>query len=230
MAQPLPSPRPDERGWGRAPLGLRTQILVGLGFVTAFAMLSTGYLALWAAGSSVVSQREAAARAVAGGLAAAAGAVVDGQRPLASPETAPASPPRCAPSIARGTSPASRCWGPIARSSWPTRRARPTTSIPRWCLGSSAASARSCTTARARAMASPSYWPMRPSPSAAAWPGRCGSRSRRRSRCGRCSAARAGCSSRWRPATRCWSWASASSYSPSSSCGRCRSWRPRPPA
>src|SRR5205809_5793556 len=70
----------------RKPLGLRVQILVGLGFVTAFAMLSTGYLALWAAGESVVSQREATARAMAGGMATAIAAVVDAGRPLGAPE------------------------------------------------------------------------------------------------------------------------------------------------
>jgi signal transduction histidine kinase len=68
------------------PLGLRVQILVGLGLVTGFAMLSTGYLALWAAGESVVSQREATARAVSGGVGAAIAAVVDVARPLDSPE------------------------------------------------------------------------------------------------------------------------------------------------
>ena len=67
------------------PLGLRVQILVGLGVVTGFAMLSTGYLALWAAGESVVSQRETAARAVAAGLAGAAAAVIDAGKPLAEP-------------------------------------------------------------------------------------------------------------------------------------------------
>jgi two-component system NtrC family sensor kinase len=58
------------------------QILVGLGLVTAFAMLSTGYLALWAAGQSVVGQRESAARAIASGLAAAMAALVDPTQPL----------------------------------------------------------------------------------------------------------------------------------------------------
>jgi two-component system NtrC family sensor kinase len=55
---------------------LRVQILVGLGFVTGFAMLSTGYLALWAAGESVVSQREMTARTVAGALAGTVAAVL----------------------------------------------------------------------------------------------------------------------------------------------------------
>jgi two-component system, NtrC family, sensor kinase len=61
---------------GGKALGLRVQILVGLGLVTGFAMLSTGYLALWAAGESVVSQREVTARAVSGGLAGAVSAVL----------------------------------------------------------------------------------------------------------------------------------------------------------
>jgi two-component system, NtrC family, sensor kinase len=69
----------------RQPLGLRVQILVGLGVVTGFAMLSTGYLALWASGQSVISQREGTARAVAAGLAGAAGAVVDPALPLGNP-------------------------------------------------------------------------------------------------------------------------------------------------
>src|SRR4051794_40944217 len=47
-------------------------------------MLSTGILALWAAGESVVSQREAAARAVAGGMGAAIAAVIDPRQPLGS--------------------------------------------------------------------------------------------------------------------------------------------------
>jgi signal transduction histidine kinase len=64
------------------PLGLRAQILMGLGLVTVFAMLSTGYLALWAAGESVVSQREVAARAMAASVAAAVTALVDPHQPL----------------------------------------------------------------------------------------------------------------------------------------------------
>jgi two-component system, NtrC family, sensor kinase len=68
------------------PLGLRVQILVGLGFVTGFAMLSTGYLALWAAGESVVSQRELTARVVSGGLAAAVTTVLPPGLALEAPE------------------------------------------------------------------------------------------------------------------------------------------------
>ncbi len=70
-------------------LGLRVQILVGLGFVTGFAMLSTGYLALWAAGGSVVSQRELTARALSGGLAATAGTMIAAEHPLDGPENRP---------------------------------------------------------------------------------------------------------------------------------------------
>jgi signal transduction histidine kinase len=68
---------------------LRVQILVGLGLVTGFAMMSTGYLALWAAGESVVSQRELTARSLAGGLAGAAAAVVVSEQPLDSPVNRP---------------------------------------------------------------------------------------------------------------------------------------------
>jgi two-component system, NtrC family, sensor kinase len=71
---------------GGRPLGLRVQILAGLGLVTGFAMLSTGYLALWAAGGSVVSQREVTARAVSGGLAGAVGSVVLPGLPIDAPE------------------------------------------------------------------------------------------------------------------------------------------------
>jgi signal transduction histidine kinase len=67
-------------------LGLRVQILVGLGFVTGFAMLSTGYLALWAAGESVVGQRELTARALSGGLAATASAVLAPEQALDAPD------------------------------------------------------------------------------------------------------------------------------------------------
>ena len=41
------------------PLGLRAEILLGIGAVTLLAVLSTGYLALWAAGASFREQREA---------------------------------------------------------------------------------------------------------------------------------------------------------------------------
>jgi two-component system NtrC family sensor kinase len=72
--------------FGHRPLGLRVQILVGLGFVTGFAMLSTAYLSLWAAGQSVIGQREAAARAVAGSLAAAVAQLADPTRAISDAE------------------------------------------------------------------------------------------------------------------------------------------------
>ena len=67
-------------------MGLRVQILLGLALVTLFAILSTGYLALWAAGASLRMQRESSALVMAGTAAKAAGAVVDGSRPLTDPE------------------------------------------------------------------------------------------------------------------------------------------------
>jgi two-component system NtrC family sensor kinase len=76
-------------GPGGRPLGLRVQILAGLGLVTGFAMLSTGYLALWAAGGSVVSQREVTARAVSGGLAGAVGSVLLPGLPIGAAENHP---------------------------------------------------------------------------------------------------------------------------------------------
>jgi two-component system NtrC family sensor kinase len=58
-------------------LGVRAQILLGLTLVTLFAVLSTGYLTLWASGSSLRIQRESTAmalvRAAAAGAAAAVG-------------------------------------------------------------------------------------------------------------------------------------------------------------
>jgi signal transduction histidine kinase len=58
-------------------LGVRAQILLGLTLVTLFAVLSTGYLTLWASGSSLRLQRESTAlalvRAAAAGAAAALG-------------------------------------------------------------------------------------------------------------------------------------------------------------
>ncbi len=48
-------------------------------------MFSTGYLALWAAGQSVVAQREIAARSIAGSFGAAIGAVLDPALPLGDP-------------------------------------------------------------------------------------------------------------------------------------------------
>ncbi len=66
-------------------LGLRAQILLGLGLVTLFAVLSTGYLALWVSGGALRAQREFCSLSVAAATAAAVSAVVDGHEPLASP-------------------------------------------------------------------------------------------------------------------------------------------------
>lgn len=68
----------------RLSLGLRAQILLGLALVTLFAVLSTGYLALWAAGSSFRVQRESTALAIASAAAATAAVLVDGAQPLSS--------------------------------------------------------------------------------------------------------------------------------------------------
>jgi two-component system NtrC family sensor kinase len=74
-------------------LGVRAQILLGLTLVTLFAVLSTGYLTLWASGASLRVQRESTALALARAAAAGAGAGVapgvalaghDGRRRLGS--------------------------------------------------------------------------------------------------------------------------------------------------
>jgi two-component system NtrC family sensor kinase len=64
------------------PYGIRTQILLGLVLVTLGAVLSTGYLALWAGGSSLRIQRESTALALVTAAAATAEALLDPQRPL----------------------------------------------------------------------------------------------------------------------------------------------------
>ncbi len=67
---------------GNRVLGVRAQILLGLGLVTLFAVLSTGYLALWAAGGTLRAQRESTAVLMASSAAAAIAAVLDGGQPL----------------------------------------------------------------------------------------------------------------------------------------------------
>jgi two-component system NtrC family sensor kinase len=62
--------------------GIRTQILIGLVLVTLVAVLSTGYLALWAGGTSLRLQRESTAVALATAAAASAAALLDGDRPV----------------------------------------------------------------------------------------------------------------------------------------------------
>jgi signal transduction histidine kinase len=71
---------------GRRAFGVRAQILLGLALVTLFAVLSTGYLALWAAGGTLRAQRESSALSLASSAAAAIAAVVDGEHPIEAPE------------------------------------------------------------------------------------------------------------------------------------------------
>jgi signal transduction histidine kinase len=61
---------------------MRAQILLGLVLVTLVAVLSTGYLALWAGGSSLRIQRESTAVALVSAAAATAGALLDVNHPL----------------------------------------------------------------------------------------------------------------------------------------------------
>lgn len=67
-------------------MGLRAQILLGLALVTLFAVLSTGYLTLWAGGASLRIQRESAALALATAAAASAAAVIEPEHALGAPE------------------------------------------------------------------------------------------------------------------------------------------------
>jgi two-component system, NtrC family, sensor kinase len=67
-------------------LGVRAQILLGLTLVTLFAVLSTGYLALWAGGSSLRIQRESTALALATAAAASTAAVIDADHPMSAQE------------------------------------------------------------------------------------------------------------------------------------------------
>jgi len=53
----------------RARLGLRVQIMLGMTAVTLVAILTTGYIALWAAGDSLRVQRESMAATLAGAVA-----------------------------------------------------------------------------------------------------------------------------------------------------------------
>ncbi len=66
----------------RKPLGLRIQILVGLGVVTLLAVLSTGYLVLWNAANTVQGGREGAALSSAAAAAVAAGFVIHSDVPI----------------------------------------------------------------------------------------------------------------------------------------------------
>ena len=76
--------RPDRRS--RSRFGLRAQILLGLAGVTLIAILSTGFLALWAAGNTLRVHRETEAVTLASAAARMASVVV-GQADIMSPET-----------------------------------------------------------------------------------------------------------------------------------------------
>lgn len=74
----------DDRRRGR--FGLRAQILFGLAAVTLIAILTTGFLALWAAGTTLQVHRETEAVTLASAAARMASAVVDRQGEIGSPE------------------------------------------------------------------------------------------------------------------------------------------------
>jgi signal transduction histidine kinase len=76
---------PDSKRRGR--FGLRAQILLGLAAVTLVAILTTGFLALWAAGNTLRVHRETEAVTLASAAARMASAVVDRQAEIASPES-----------------------------------------------------------------------------------------------------------------------------------------------
>jgi two-component system NtrC family sensor kinase len=68
-------------------LGVRAQILLGLTMVTLFAVLSTGYLTLWASGSSLRLQREATVLALVRAAAAGTSAAIGPGAAITSPES-----------------------------------------------------------------------------------------------------------------------------------------------
>jgi two-component system NtrC family sensor kinase len=68
-------------------LGVRAQILLGLTLVTLFAVLSTGYLTLWASGTSLRVQRESTALALARAAAAGAAAAIEPHGTMTAPES-----------------------------------------------------------------------------------------------------------------------------------------------
>ena len=76
---------PDSRRRGR--FGLRAQILFGLAGVTLIAIFTTGFLALWAAGSTLQAHRETEAVILASAAARMASVVVDRQADITSPES-----------------------------------------------------------------------------------------------------------------------------------------------
>ncbi|MGC9982805.1 MAG: HAMP domain-containing sensor histidine kinase [Polyangia bacterium] len=76
---------PANRHRGR--FGLRAQILLGLAAVTLIAILTTGFLALWAAGNTLRVHRETEAVTLASASARMAAALMDRQGGIASPES-----------------------------------------------------------------------------------------------------------------------------------------------
>ena len=76
---------PDNRR--RIRLGLRAQILLGLAAVTLIAILTTGFLALWAAGNTLRAHRETEAVTLASAAARMASALVDRHGEIASYES-----------------------------------------------------------------------------------------------------------------------------------------------
>ncbi len=68
-------------------LGLRAQILIGLASVTLLAILTTGLLALWAAGNALRLDRETSATTLAAAAARVVAVVIDKHGDPASPET-----------------------------------------------------------------------------------------------------------------------------------------------
>jgi two-component system NtrC family sensor kinase len=73
--------------WRASRFGLRAQILLGLAAVTLIAILTTGFLALWASGNTLRVHRETEAGTLASAAARMASAVIDRQGEVASPET-----------------------------------------------------------------------------------------------------------------------------------------------
>jgi len=76
---------PDRRRSSR--FGLRAQILLGLAAVTLLAILTTGYLALWAAGDTLRVHRETEAVTLASAAARMASVVADRQGDITSSES-----------------------------------------------------------------------------------------------------------------------------------------------
>ena len=77
--------QPDSKR--RIRFGLRAQILLGLAAVTLIAILTTGFLALWAAGNTLRAHRETEAVTLASAAARMASALVDRHGEIASHES-----------------------------------------------------------------------------------------------------------------------------------------------